>query len=181
MALLERSAIELELYKSLRAEMVEQIKETYNIEKLAAGGVLASSVWLLTSGMCLEGSIRVIAWCVPLAISVLGCIRSVGIWVRMKSISEYLSMRESDMQNQYSVSGWEHYLRRSGSSSGNASGTSVGGPVHAPWLAAHFPLIVSVVLWVLLVGGSGFLALSYIHGTAAVCASSAALDVRAAL
>lgn len=164
MALPDKISIDLEIYKSLRSEMIEQIKETYNIEKLAFAGVLAASVWLLTNGHCLDGSIRRVAWLVPLLVSTLGFFRSVGIFIRMKSIAGHLLSIEREISLEYSVIGWERYLRGDKQSTVPDHDASAGrAQAGAGWIAAHLPTVISFVFWALLIAGSVFLALVYAH------------------
>jgi len=144
----------LEEYKALRSEILEQIKEAYVLEKYALAGVLASLTWLLTNATDYSGSVRIAAWILPLSFVVLALLRSWGLLSRMMGIAKHLK----NIELEYTERGWETFLRR------DYNKLSTGRLSDPSWRAANWPSLVSALLWLLLLVGTGF--------TAQQCASS---------
>src|SRR4051812_19020285 len=135
----------LEEYKSLRTELVEQIKEAYALEKYVLAGVFGSLIWLATNGLSYAGSIRGVAWTMPLIFVLLGLLRSLGLLSRMMSIASHLKRTEED----FTKRGYEADLRNEAS---RFLRLSLWSP---KWRKANWPSVVSITLWLLLMVGTG--------------------------
>lgn len=96
----------LEEYKSLIEEIKSLAVETRQLELYCAGAVFAIYSWFFTSNMTIK-----FAWLFPVLIPLLGLIRSWAFYRRIRQISDYIKLIESQyFADLPEISGWEsHY------------------------------------------------------------------------
>jgi hypothetical protein len=94
----------IEEYRALVTEAQKLMAEARQLELYCAGAVAAICSWFLTSNVPLQT-----AWLLPIAIPVLGLLRSWALYERVKQISLYVRETESFfLSNTPQIEGWEN-------------------------------------------------------------------------
>lgn len=93
-------------YGFLREEVAESLKESANLEKLAAGASGAVWAWLFTQ----KQPVPSLAWAIPIVFVALGGMRSWTLYESVKMIARYMKDREKDVSAfRPERAGWETY------------------------------------------------------------------------
>ena len=96
----------LEEYKSLRAEILYLVRQSYLFEAAILVGAGAIYSWLFSRD---PNSVSPLVWWLPFGITVLGAIRELGVRLRLYQLAEYIRKIEHDFLSD-ETSGWEHFL-----------------------------------------------------------------------
>lgn len=105
--LMDEQSFHLEEYKMLREEIMQDIREIYRTETLAAIAVVSVYTWLLTHRQ--EVAVH-IAWFIPPCVIVVCMLRCLDLTLRINAIGQYLKqMEEVVFKDKAPVFGWEHY------------------------------------------------------------------------
>lgn len=96
----------LEEYKSLRAEILYLVRQSYLFEAAILVGVGAIYSWVFSRE---TGDTSPLLWWLPFGITVLGAIREIGVRIRIYQLAEYICKTESEFLSEGSL-GWEHFL-----------------------------------------------------------------------
>lgn len=96
----------LEEYKSLRAEILYLVPQSYLFEATVLVGVGAVYSWLFSRD---PSNVNPLVWWLPCGMTVLGAIRELGVRIRLFQLADYIRRIESDFLNDENC-GWEHFL-----------------------------------------------------------------------